>query len=177
MQQAGDIAKSAVAVVVVEAVFISFVGTAALGVAGPVCHVEVEPAVAVVVAPRGGLAVGFVPHARLRGDINKALSRFVVEEGVAAPVEHVKVEPAVVVVVGKGGATADGVWQGNGLGVGGTAKSAVAVVAEEAVCSGGVADVEIDPAVSIIVAPRLTDGAVVALAGVDNACRTADVGE
>ena len=117
----------------------------------------------------------FATYACLGGDIGETLSGVVAEKVVLPPVDDVQVRPAVVVIVGKSGTAAVAVGQGNARGEGGTAEGAIAVVAEEAVGSFGVGDVEVYPAILVVVAPCLANGAVVALARLGNACGTADV--
>ena len=127
----------------------------AAGAVDIVDEVEVEVAVAVVVAPGGGRAGGLVPEAGPFRDVGEAPTSIVVEEDVAAVTEHVEVGPAVVVVVGEDGPAANVFGQTHRRRQGGDGEGAVAVVAVEGVGAELVGDVEVDPAIPVVVAPGL----------------------
>ena len=156
-QQGGDVAEGTVAVVAVQ--LVGLAGAAgcagALRRAAPVGDVQVQPAVVVVVGPGGGLAGVLVDEARCDCHVAEALAAVVVEQHVLLTAQHQQIGPAVVVVVGPARAAAVVLEERHLVVERRDAERAVAVVAVEGVRPHAVGDVQVQPAVAVVVGPGL----------------------
>jgi len=92
-----------------------------------------------------------------QGDIAESSAGFVAEERIGAVIDHVEIEPAVVVVIRPEYASARHIRQTQIIREFGDRKTAILIVAIEYIGIEVAGDIEIDPAVAIIIAPSLPD--------------------
>ena len=193
IQQARDVLKAAVAAVAIEriarfVVLARDVGVAAFGEAGPVDDIEIEKAVAIEIAPGGGGALARVAHASLLGYIGKAASAVVMEKRIGAVVQHIEIQPAIVVVISPDGAAGVDVDQRDLRRQCRDGKAAIAFIAIKHAGIAIASDIEIEPAIAVIIAPGLADAEIagdevvveelpIAAVGGADAGRLADIDE
>ena len=147
------VGEGAVAVVVVELV----------GRAEVVGHVEIGPAVVVVVPPRGGMTAGFAGDAGAVGHVREGAVAVVVKQITALPVgcrprcqqvgRDVDIEPAVAIVVAERRHDR-GILHGQAVGVGLLLEGAVALVDVEQIRRVEPADIDVEQPVVVHVDER-----------------------